>query len=177
MSDSRRLPKGPRKRKRKSITGLKKGLKRPTASRGVAEVAPSAQLEESIQNGALASCLQVESPIQRPKKSVNEVRSRRPLLVKPPSAANKADASLALVSRGSLRHTCRKPLPSLPPLQAQIRYVSQTTVLKKWSSFSKPVEENIHKVLRGVELSVIGRLPGEVAKIATQRAIKPLAKT
>ena len=175
LSDSRRLPKGPRKRK--SITGLKKLPKRQTAPRAVAKVLSSAQLKESPQKIALSSCLQVESPIQKSKKkSIARVRSRRPIRAKTPSAAT-TDASFTTNPRGSPHHTSRKPLPSLPPIQAQIRYISQITVQKKWSPAPKPAEGNIQIVLQLVERSVVGRLPGDMAKIAAQKAIKPVAET
>lgn len=169
LSDSCRLPKG--LRKRKSITGLKKRTKRPAVSK----VLLFAQLEESPSKSTLSSYLQLESPIQKPKKSIDGVRSRWPTPAKPPSAAT-IDASFALNSRGSPPHTFCKRLSSLPPLQARIRYIPQTTVQNKWSPFPKPAEENIQKVLRLVERSVIGRFPGDMAKIAAQKAIKPVAE-
>lgn len=164
LSDSCRLPKG--LRKRKSIKGLKKRTKRPAALRAGSKVLLFAQLEESPCQSTLSSCLQSESPIQKPKKSIDGVRSRWPIPAKFPSAA----------TIGSPRHTSCKKLSSLPPFQAQIRYITQTTVQKKWSPFLKPAKENIQKVLRLVERSVIGRFPGDMAKIVAQKAIKPVAE-
>ena len=162
-------------RKRKSITGLKKRAKRPAALRAVSKVLLFAQLEESPLKSTLSSYLQSESPIQKPKKSIDGVRSRWPIPAKSPSAAT-TGALFALDSRGSPRHASCKQLSSLPSLQTQIRYIPQTTVQKKWSPCPKPAEENIQKVLRLVERSVIGRFPGDMAKIAAQKAIKPVAE-